>query len=162
MRTVLVAATILAFVAVRSFHIFVVNRSPSMPAAIYIRSFEEPDVGSIVTIPAPQVLMKWLEVYPNALNLLSNVPLIKHVIAVDGDVVCRNDNEFSVNGRVRAYVERVAFDGRAYPSWEGCYSLTDSQIAVFSDMVRDSLDSRLYGPVPLASARTYRLLMRIE
>lgn len=83
--------------------------------------------------------------------LPQNVPLVKRVAALDGDIVCAADDVISVNGRVAA--ERLARDrlGRPLPAWTGCHLLDDGEVFLLMEGVSDSFDGRYFGPVRRAA-----------
>ena len=83
--------------------------------------------------------------------LPQNVPLVKRIAALDGDVVCAAGDAISVNGRFVA--ERLARDqlGRLLPSWNGCHLLDDGEVFLLMEGVPDSFDGRYFGPVPTAT-----------
>jgi conjugative transfer signal peptidase TraF len=82
--------------------------------------------------------------------LPSNVPLVKRVAALDGDVVCAWGNTVAANGMP---VARRLFDdraGRPLPHWEGCRIL-DREVFLLMQDVPASFDGRYFGPVPASS-----------
>lgn len=80
--------------------------------------------------------------------LPQNVPLVKRVAALDGDIVCAAGDVISVNGRVVA--ERLARDrlGRPLPTWTGCHLLDDGEVFLLMEGVSDSFDGRYFGQIP--------------
>ena len=83
--------------------------------------------------------------------LPQNVPLVKRIAALDGDVVCAAGDAISVNGRFVA--ERLARDqlGRLLPSWNGCHLLDDGEVFLLMEGVPDSFDGRYFGQIPAAA-----------
>lgn len=139
---------------------FKVNGTRSLPRGIYVRTFETPRVGSIVWFPLPAAIRSYVAAFPGAAAWFDQPAngLLKPVVGLAGDVICRGgDGVFSVNGRVLGRVAAAA-EGRALPAWQGCRRLGPDELAVFSDRIPDSLDSRLYGPVAAADAHVYRPL----
>jgi len=54
---------------------------------------------------------------------------------------------------------RAGPSGHPLPAWHGCQVLAEDEIAVFSNRIPDSIDSRLFGAVPIAEVTgTYRPL----
>lgn len=80
--------------------------------------------------------------------LPSNIPLVKRVTALDGDVVCAVGDAISINGRVVA--ERLLRDrlGRPLPTWSACHLLDGGEAFLLMEGRADSFDSRYFGPVP--------------
>ena len=76
-----------------------------------------------------------------------DVPLVKRVAALPGDIVCSAGVAITINGRQVA--ERLSADsrGRALPTWEGCRVLQSGEVFLLMEGVPDSFDSRYFGPV---------------
>ena len=76
-----------------------------------------------------------------------DVPLVKRVAALPGDIVCSAGVAVTINGRQVA--ERLSADsrGRALPTWEGCRVLQSGEVFLLMEGVPDSFDSRYFGPV---------------
>jgi conjugative transfer signal peptidase TraF len=75
------------------------------------------------------------------------VPLLKHVVALPGDRLCRVGLQITVNGK--AVGEALHHDrlGRPLPRWQGCQALSEGQLFVMNCEVRDSFDGRYFGPI---------------
>lgn len=137
--------------------LLVMNITNSMPRGIYIRSsFESIKRGSIVTVPIPEIMREYVRAYPAWDKFFDSHRLLKTVVAIHGDTICRNGNKFSINGSVIAYAEERGPDQRLLPNWQGCKRLMQDEIAVYSNGLRDSIDSRYWGPTPALTARVYR------
>lgn len=149
-----------AFVATDGFgtRALVVNTTNSLPRGLYVRTFDDVQRGSIVRIPLPERMNDYLAHWPEWHAWLTKGGLLKPVVGASGDVVCRRKNEFLVNGRVLGTALTIGPDDRPLPAWVGCKTLGSDQIAVFSDRIPDSMDSREFGPVPVETAKTYRLV----
>ncbi|MDO7843571.1 S26 family signal peptidase [Sphingomonas immobilis] len=76
----------------------------------------------------------------------ANVPLVKRVAAVSGDVVCATGPEIRVNQAVVA--TRLTHDrsGRALPWWRGCQTLRGDTVLLLMTTRADSFDGRYFGP----------------
>jgi len=75
-----------------------------------------------------------------------NVPLIKRIVALSGDEVCRYDKTILVNQKLVATALTKDSQGRALPVWQGCITLTDDQFFALMDRP-DSFDGRYFGPL---------------
>ena len=83
--------------------------------------------------------------------LPKGVPLLKRVLAVPGQTVCRAGNIVSVDQiEVGAAQDRDHL-GRTLPRWNGCHTLSTDEIFLMNPTVPDSLDGRYFGPIPIAS-----------
>ncbi|MBX9587822.1 MAG: S26 family signal peptidase [Hyphomonadaceae bacterium] len=72
--------------------------------------------------------------------------LIKFIIGVTGDRVCRFGGRVFVNGAVRARAFSRDRRHRHMPVWQGCYRLASGQVFVLAEDP-DSFDSRYFGPL---------------
>ena len=78
--------------------------------------------------------------------LPKGVPLMKRVLAVSGQTVCRTNLTITVD-RVRApFRPRRDRAGRDLPVWQGCRRIPTGEIFLMNWQVRDSLDGRYFGP----------------
>lgn len=78
-------------------------------------------------------------------NLLPpGVPLIKHVAALSGDVVCRLGVEVRVNGTLVARALERDRAGRFLPRWAGCRVLGPRDVLLLQPHPR-SFDGRYFG-----------------
>ncbi|APR54595.1 S26 family signal peptidase [Sphingomonas koreensis] len=80
----------------------------------------------------------------------ANVPLVKRVAGVPGDLVCAIGPEILVNGSVLA--TRRASDrlGRPLPWWTGCRILRNGALLLLMSDTPDSFDGRYFGPTDAA------------
>ncbi|MBH5384993.1 S26 family signal peptidase [Bradyrhizobium diversitatis] len=83
--------------------------------------------------------------------LPKGVPLLKHVMALPGQTVCRSGNTVTVD-TVDAGVARDRDHlGRPLPRWSGCSTLQPGEIFLMNPTVPDSLDGRYFGLLPVTS-----------
>ncbi len=75
-----------------------------------------------------------------------DVPLVKRVVGLDGDRICRRNDVVSVNGIAVAIAKNRDGRGRQMPIWQGCHILTERTIFLLQDRPR-SLDGRYFGPM---------------
>lgn len=139
--------------------LFIENVTPSIPLGIYVRSFESIRVGSIVAFPVPACLRAYTSHWPAVDAWAARNNLMKPVVGVAGDTICRDaaTNIFSVNGRALGMAAAAGHDGVPLPSWTGCTTLSADQIAVFADCPL-CLDSRFFGALPRSTVTAYRLV----
>jgi len=79
------------------------------------------------------------------------VPLLKRVLGLSGQRVCRLRSTITVDGiEMGKVLERDSL-GRDLPVWQGCRVIGDGQLFLMNWEVRDSLDGRYFGPIPAAS-----------
>lgn len=119
------------------------NASASAPVGLYhVRPGSRAKIGDMVVArtPAPWRLLAAQRHY-----LPANVPLVKRLVAAEGDIVCAHGGKVSING-VPA-VTRRARDGRGriLPWWEGCRALRRGDHFLLMADARDSFDGRYFG-----------------
>jgi conjugative transfer signal peptidase TraF len=125
------------------------NASASVPIGLYaVRRALPLHVGELVIVTPPEPLAQFLAVRH---YLPLGVPLLKHVLALSGQTVCRNERAIIVDDiTVGEALDRDRF-GRALPDWQGCRALTSSEVFVMNTVPPDSLDGRYFGPLPLTT-----------
>lgn len=124
------------------------NASASAPIGLYRVLQGDAVRGDLVLVRTPNSVR---QLAAERGYLPSNVPLVKRVTALDGDLVCGAGDAISVNGHVVA--ERLARDrlGRPLPTWSGCYLLSGDEAFLLMEGVSDSFDGRYFGSVPTAA-----------
>lgn len=81
--------------------------------------------------------------------LPDGVPILKRIVATAGSEICTDGHTLTVAGRT---LPRLATDraARPLPLWQGCRALAADEVFLLMADVRDSFDSRYFGPVPIA------------
>ncbi|WP_296739752.1 S26 family signal peptidase [Mesorhizobium sp.] len=119
------------------------NASASAPIGFYTIDFDGPfEVTDLVAIDTPEPLASFLDARG---YLPKGVPLLKRVLAVSGQTVCRTDFTITVDGvdMGRALARDRA--GRALPVWQGCKRIQTGEFFAMNWQVEDSLDGRYFG-----------------
>jgi conjugative transfer signal peptidase TraF len=118
------------------------NASASAPIGFYWRVAGAPSRGDLVLARAP-LWARRLAAERHYLPL--NVPVVKRVAAVAGDVVCASGDAISIDGYVVAH--RLVSDrmDRPLPQWEGCVALSAGEFFLLMADVPDSFDGRYFG-----------------
>lgn len=121
------------------------NASASAPIGLYtVEAGGLFAVTDLVAIDAPEPLATFLA---ERRYLPSGVPLLKRVLAVSGQTVCRTGLVITVDGvTVGAALERDRA-GRGLPVWRGCKRIGPGEVFLMNPQVRDSLDGRYFGPL---------------
>jgi type IV secretory pathway protease TraF len=79
------------------------------------------------------------------------VPLIKPVLALAGQTVCRIGLIITIDGRERGVARERDHSGRPLPAWQGCRVIGAAEVFLMSPDVPASLDGRYFGPIPIAT-----------
>lgn len=121
--------------------LFVWNTTASAPSGVYRIERVRWRVGDRVAVIPSQELAVDLDVRG---VLPRGKLLIKRVVAVDGDAVCRVDGTVVVNGVIMAQAKSNDSAGRPLPSWQGCTRLDKGQVFLLGD-TEGSYDGRYFG-----------------
>lgn len=119
------------------------NATPSAPVGLYAIERDSPQRGDLALIDPPPAIRRLASGrgYLSARSLL-----IKPVIAIVGDRVCRLHALVWVQ-RHRLVVARATdAQDHSLPTWRGCRVLGPGQIFVLGRS-SDSFDSRYFGPI---------------
>lgn len=125
------------------------NLTASVPTGLYrVRPLSQPVAGMLVIAWPPEPIAALLA---ERGYLPRGVPLIKPVLAIAGQTVCRARAVVTVDGR-EAGVARTR-DGRGHPlpAWEGCRTIAGDEVFVMNAAEPSSLDGRYFGPLSLSA-----------
>ncbi len=140
----LVALALLAAPVVTKLPLLLIwNASPSIPMGLYRVDPAPSRVGDVVVLRLPPAFAA-LAARRGYLPL--SAYLVKPIIAVEGDRVCRFGMHVFVRRRVIALARPADSSGLAMPSWQGCRTLQKGQIFVLAYHPA-SFDSRYFGPL---------------
>jgi type IV secretory pathway protease TraF len=132
----------------------IINETISMQKGLYLRTGGVGDLqhGDIIAMPMNQNARDYLG---DRLGYPKDTMLLKRVVALPGETVCRQAGTVTVPGRqVRA--ERRDSQGTLLPFWTGCHTLLSTEVFVLGDHPA-SFDSRYFGPVRVSTlSGTYR------
>ncbi len=125
------------------------NASPSAPIGFYkVRSVDQPRVSELVVVDPPEALERFILARG---YLPPDIPLLKRVVALPGQTVCRLDRTITVDGaRMGTALERDSF-GRPMPVWRGCHRIAAGEVFLMNRDAQNSLDGRYFGPIPASS-----------
>ncbi|HZE53087.1 MAG TPA: S26 family signal peptidase [Bradyrhizobium sp.] len=147
--TTLGAAVALLFtVMARSTH-YIWNASESVPIGLYrLRPTGNLSVTELVAVEPSEPLATFLE---SRRYLPRGIPMLKRVLALPGQTVCRDDLTITVDkiemGAAREHDSR----GRPLPIWQGCRVVADGEIFLMNSQSADSLDGRYFGALPMSA-----------
>jgi conjugative transfer signal peptidase TraF len=125
------------------------NASASVPVGLYV---VEPPIGlrvaDLVVVRPPEPLAEFLA---DRGYLPRGVPLLKHVLALSGQSVCRNGFAVTIDGAAIGEARERDGGGRPLPSWQGCHVVRQDEVFLMNPRSADSLDGRYFGPLPASS-----------
>lgn len=125
------------------------NATASAPIGFYtVEPADALDVPELVAVMPPEPLAAFMA---ERGYIARGVPLLKRVVGLPGQRVCRLRSTITVNGiEMGEALERDSL-GRDLPVWQGCRVIGDGQLFLMNWEVRDSLDGRYFGLTPAAS-----------
>jgi conjugative transfer signal peptidase TraF len=119
------------------------NVSESVPVGLYrLRPIGKFAVTELVAVQPPEPLATFLS---QGGYLPRGVPMLKRVLALAGQTVCRSGLIITVDnlemGKAREHDSR----GRPLPVWQGCHVIAEGQVFLMNWQSMDSLDGRYFG-----------------
>ena len=129
--------------------LYIWNASNSVPRGLYrLELATTLTVTELVAVQPPALLATFLD-----LNgyLPIGVPMLKRVLALPGQTVCRNGLSISVDGVDVGQARERDGRGRPLPVWHGCQIIADGDVFVMNWQSEDSLDGRYFGPLPASA-----------
>ena len=148
--TMLAAATVaLSAIGAQPATKYIWNASESVPAGLYlVRPTARPAVTQLVVVEPPEPLATFLA---EGGYLPRGIPLLKRVLALHGQTVCRDQLTITVDkiwvGEARERDRR----GRQLPIWQGCHVIADGEVFLMNWQSADSLDGRYFGALPTSA-----------
>ncbi|WP_448954882.1 S26 family signal peptidase [Labrys neptuniae] len=122
------------------------NASASTPIGLYLINMADAlDADDLVVVLPPEPVARFMV---ERGYVGEGVPLLKHVAARSGQVVCRRGRSIRVDGTSISDALDRDRQGRVLPIWQGCHRLSDGEIFVINRNVRDSFDGRYFGVLP--------------
>jgi conjugative transfer signal peptidase TraF len=128
---------------------YIWNASNSVPMGLYrLRPMTKLTVAELVAVQPPDLLATFLD-----LNgyLPIGVPMLKRVLALPKQTVCRDGLTIAVDGIEMGQAHERDGRGRPLPAWYGCRVIADGNVFVMNWQSADSLDSRYFGPLPASA-----------
>jgi conjugative transfer signal peptidase TraF len=125
------------------------NATASTPTGLYaLRPVGRLYGMELVAVQPPEPVASFLA---DGGFLPKGVPLLKHVMALPGQTVCRTGDAVTVDGITVGDARESDHLGRALPAWGGCRTLRPGEVFLMNPTVPDSLDGRYFGPLPTSS-----------
>lgn len=125
------------------------NATASTPTGLYaLRPAGKLHALELVAARPPEPVASYLA---DGGFLPEGVPLLKHIMALPGQTVCRHGDTVTVDhvdvgkAKIRDHL------GRPLPRWNGCERLRPGEVFLMNPTAPDSLDGRYFGPFPVTS-----------
>jgi len=121
--------------------------SPS--AGLYwLRPAGRLSVSQLVAVQSPEPLATFLQ---DRRYLPRGIPLLKRVLALPGQTVCRDQLVVTVDKIEMGAAREHDRSGRPLPIWQGCHVIADSEVFLMNWQSADSFDGRYFGALPTIS-----------
>jgi len=141
----------------QSHRILLWNASASVPVGLYLlETTGSRYVPELVAVLPPEPLARYLE----AGNYLPRgVPMLKHVLALPGQTVCREGLVITIDKVAVGMARERDRRGRSLPVWQGCRVISQDALFLMNPQSADSLDGRYFGPLPISAVlgRAHRI-----
>lgn len=125
------------------------NVSASAPVGLYrVVPANTFHVGDLVAVMPPEPVASFLD---QGGYLPEGVPLLKRVLALPGQVICRTGLAITIDGIEMGKAHERDRRGRDLPDWQGCEIIAAGNLFLMNRNVSDSLDGRYFGPMPMQS-----------
>jgi conjugative transfer signal peptidase TraF len=122
------------------------NASASVPIGLYaVRPSGALHVDELLAVMPPEPLATFLD---ERHYLPKGVPLLKHVLALPGQTVCRSGRTITVDGAAMGMALDRDHLSRPLPVWDGCRVIAGGDVFLMNRQPGDSLDGRYFGPLP--------------
>jgi len=126
--------------------ILIWNASASAPIGLYlVQPADDLDVTDLVAAAAPPLIAELMAARG---YLPMGVPMLKRVMALPGQTVCRNGLDIIAFGMIVGHARERDTAGRRMPVWQGCRRIAADEIFLMNFDVEDSVDGRYFGPFP--------------
>lgn len=102
----------------------------------------------LVAVHPPEPIARYLA---DGGFLPEGMPLLKHIMAMAGQTVCRHGDVVTVDGIAVGKAQDRDHLGRPLPRWSGCRKLGRHEVFLMNASVPGSLDGRYFGPFPITS-----------
>jgi conjugative transfer signal peptidase TraF len=143
------AALVVSTIAAKPTTRYIWNASESVPIGLYqLRPIGKLAATELVVVQPPEPLAALLA---DGLYLPRGIPLLKPVLALPGQTVCRDGLTVTVDeiwvGKARERDSR----GRPLLIWQGCHVVADGEVFLMNWQSADSLDGRYFGVLPASA-----------
>lgn len=122
------------------------NASSSIPTGLYrLQSIDHLSPRLLVTVTPPEPIAAFIA---ERGYLPPDIPLLKHVAGLPGQIVCRFGCNITVDGISQGEAQGTDSRGRPMPIWRGCRRITSDEVFLMNPDAENSLDGRYFGPIP--------------
>lgn len=125
------------------------NASESVPIGFYsVQPVRQLTVTSLVVAMPSEPLASFLAARG---YLPRGVPLIKRILALPGQSVCRSKLTIVVDGIEMGAAREGDGHGRQLPTWQGCGVIQNDKVFLMNWDEPASFDGRYFGPISVSA-----------
>ena len=125
------------------------NASASVPIGFYtVAPDDRIAVPDLVAVIPPEPFASFMV---ERGYVARDVPLLKHVLGLPGQRLCRDGRAIIVDGVPLGEARDHDSFGRDLPVWQGCRVIAEGEVFLMNPDVGDSLDGRYFGPFPASA-----------
>jgi conjugative transfer signal peptidase TraF len=149
LTTIGAAVVAVSTIAAKPVPRYIWNASGSVPIGLYrLHPAGTLAVAQLVAVQSPEPLATLLA---DRSYLPRGIPLLKHVLALPGQTICRDQLVVTVDKIEMG--EALAHDrsGRLLPTWQGCHVIADGEVFLMNWRSADSFDGRYFGVLPMSA-----------
>ncbi|MDP2333805.1 MAG: S26 family signal peptidase [Reyranella sp.] len=129
--------------------LYVWNASASVPVGLYrLQLTGERYARELVAVVPPEALATFLA---DGNYLPRGVPMLKRVLALPGQTVCREGLTVLVDAITMGVARERDGRGRSLPVWRDCRVIAAGELFLMNWQSADSLDGRYFGPLPASA-----------
>jgi len=129
--------------------LYIWNASGSVPIGLYrLRPAGRLAVTPLVAVQSPEPLATFLA---DRRYLARGIPLLKRVLALPGQTVCRDQLAITVDRIEMGTARAHDGSGRPLPIWQGCHVIADGEVFLMNGRSADSFDGRYFGALPASA-----------
>lgn len=140
-------AAIAAFIPTPTWLVW--NATASAPVGFYtIAPADRLEVPELVAVMPPEPIADFMA---GRGYVGRNVPILKRVLGLPGQQVCRIGRDIMVDGVAVGSALSLDRMGRDLPVWQGCRVVADDELFLMNRKVPDSLDGRYFGQLPASA-----------
>lgn len=145
----LVTFAVATTLVVRPGPMLIWNASASVPIGLYaIVAAGRLQVTELVAVDPPPELASFLAVRS---YLPRRVPMLKRILALPGQTVCRAGRTVSVDGMAMGEAFDRDSQRRPLPVWQGCQRVPTGSIFLMNRESAHSFDGRYFGLLPAST-----------
>jgi conjugative transfer signal peptidase TraF len=143
------AVVVVSTIAAKPVPRYIWNASGSVPIGLYrLYPTGRLAVTQLVAVQPPEPLATFLA---DRRYLPPGVPLLKRVLALPGQTVCRDQLAITVDKIAMGTARAHDGSGRLLPIWEGCHLIADGEVFLMNWRSADSFDGRYFGALPTSA-----------